>query len=207
MSCSGTRPPRAADLGGHDPDLLSEAADRAEGRRCMRLNAEHLDHARRVADAILYEGYLLYPYHQAAQKNQVRFQFGVLMPRGYAAGRPERGQLLPDRVPARVPGRRRGAGAGAVPAPAAAAWCRASRRRPVSCTTSAPCRWTAPSTPPSTRRPSASSTSRPWCRALLAADNERRVSHRSRRGGRGADRLRAAAWLAGWSGSGARWTG
>jgi hypothetical protein len=49
----------------------------------VRLNADHLDHARRVADAILYEGYLLYPYHKAAQKNQVRFQFGVLMPRGY----------------------------------------------------------------------------------------------------------------------------
>jgi hypothetical protein len=51
----------------------------------MSAAAEHLDHARRVADAILYEGYLLYPYHQAAQKNQIRFQFGVLMPRGYAA--------------------------------------------------------------------------------------------------------------------------
>jgi hypothetical protein len=51
----------------------------------MRLNADHLEHARRVADAILYEGYLLYPYHKAAQKNQVRFQFGVLMPPGYAA--------------------------------------------------------------------------------------------------------------------------
>jgi hypothetical protein len=51
----------------------------------MRLNPDHLDHARKVADAILYEGYLLYPYHQAAQKNQVRFQFGVLMPPGYAA--------------------------------------------------------------------------------------------------------------------------
>jgi hypothetical protein len=51
----------------------------------MRLNTGHLDHARRVADAILYEGYLLYPYHKAAQKNQVRFQFGVLMPPGYAA--------------------------------------------------------------------------------------------------------------------------
>jgi hypothetical protein len=49
----------------------------------MRLNADHLDHARRVADAILYEGYLLYPYHKAAQKNQIRFQWGVLMPRGY----------------------------------------------------------------------------------------------------------------------------
>jgi hypothetical protein len=50
----------------------------------MRLNADHLAHARLVADAILYEGYLLYPYHQSSQKNQVRFQFGVLMPPGYA---------------------------------------------------------------------------------------------------------------------------
>ncbi len=51
----------------------------------MRLSADHLEHARRVADAILYEGYLLYPYHKSAQKNQVRFQFGVLMPPGYAS--------------------------------------------------------------------------------------------------------------------------
>jgi hypothetical protein len=49
----------------------------------MRLNAEHLAHARKVADAILYEGYLLYPYRQSSQKNQVRFQFGVLMPPAY----------------------------------------------------------------------------------------------------------------------------
>ena len=41
-------------------------------------------HARQVADAILYEGYLLYPYRATAQKNQERFQFGVLMPPGYA---------------------------------------------------------------------------------------------------------------------------
>jgi hypothetical protein len=44
----------------------------------------HLDQARRVADAVLYEGYLLYPYRQSAAKNQVRFQFGVLMPPRYA---------------------------------------------------------------------------------------------------------------------------
>jgi hypothetical protein len=50
----------------------------------MRLNAEHLAHARKVADAILYEGYLLYPYRQSSQKNQVRFQFGVLMPPAYS---------------------------------------------------------------------------------------------------------------------------
>jgi len=40
--------------------------------------------AQRVADAVLYEGYLLYPYRASAVKNQVRWQFGVLMPRGYA---------------------------------------------------------------------------------------------------------------------------
>ncbi|HEY3977594.1 MAG TPA: hypothetical protein VGM79_10005 [Streptosporangiaceae bacterium] len=50
-----------------------------------QLDPEHLAHARRVADAILYEGYLLYPYRQSAVKNQARFQFGVLMPPGYAA--------------------------------------------------------------------------------------------------------------------------
>jgi hypothetical protein len=51
----------------------------------MKLETAHLDHARKVADAVLYEGYLLYPYHQSSQKNQARFQFGVLMPPGYRA--------------------------------------------------------------------------------------------------------------------------
>ena len=51
----------------------------------MRVDPAHLAQARKVADAILYEGYLLYPYHQTAQKNQARFQFGVLMPPAYGA--------------------------------------------------------------------------------------------------------------------------
>ena len=51
----------------------------------MRLDPVHLEHARRVADAILYEGYLLYPYRGSAQKNQARFQFGVLVPPAYEA--------------------------------------------------------------------------------------------------------------------------
>jgi hypothetical protein len=38
--------------------------------------------ARRVADAVLYEGYLLYPYRASSSKNQVRWQFGVLGPVG-----------------------------------------------------------------------------------------------------------------------------
>jgi hypothetical protein len=39
--------------------------------------------ARAVADAVLYEGYVLYPYRASAQKNHSRWQFGVLMPSGY----------------------------------------------------------------------------------------------------------------------------
>jgi hypothetical protein len=49
----------------------------------MTADPAQLEQARRVADAILYEGYLLYPYRQSSQKNQVRFQFGVLMPPAY----------------------------------------------------------------------------------------------------------------------------
>jgi hypothetical protein len=41
-------------------------------------------HARAVADAVLYEGYLLYPYRASAAKNRLRWQFGVLVPPAYA---------------------------------------------------------------------------------------------------------------------------
>jgi hypothetical protein len=41
--------------------------------------------ARQVADAVLYEGYLLYPYRATSAKNQVRWQFGILGPAGAAA--------------------------------------------------------------------------------------------------------------------------
>lgn len=36
-----------------------------------------------VADAVLYEGYLLYPYRRSSPKNKVRWQFGVLAPRSW----------------------------------------------------------------------------------------------------------------------------
>lgn len=41
--------------------------------------------ARVIADAVLYEGYLLYPYRASSQKNQSRWQFGILGPRGASA--------------------------------------------------------------------------------------------------------------------------
>ena len=39
-----------------------------------------IDAVRSVADAVLYEGYLLYPYRASSAKNRSRWQFGVLGP-------------------------------------------------------------------------------------------------------------------------------
>jgi hypothetical protein len=39
--------------------------------------------ARKLADAVLYEGYVLYPYRSTARKNHVRWQFGVIAPRDW----------------------------------------------------------------------------------------------------------------------------
>jgi hypothetical protein len=41
---------------------------------------ERLALARQVADAVLFEGYVLYPYRASAAKNRLRWQFGVLVP-------------------------------------------------------------------------------------------------------------------------------
>src|SRR5580692_9439893 len=43
----------------------------------------NLDRVEKVAEAVLYEGYMLYPYRASAIKNQQRFNFGVLYPREY----------------------------------------------------------------------------------------------------------------------------
>ena len=43
-----------------------------------------IDQARAVADAVLYDGFLLFPYRKEALKNQLPWQFGVLMPENYA---------------------------------------------------------------------------------------------------------------------------
>jgi hypothetical protein len=44
----------------------------------------NLEFAKQVADSVLYEGYLLYPYRASAVKNRQRFNFGVLLPPAYA---------------------------------------------------------------------------------------------------------------------------
>jgi hypothetical protein len=43
----------------------------------------NFERARKVADAVLYEGYVLYPYRASARKNQMRWQFGVLAPKAW----------------------------------------------------------------------------------------------------------------------------
>ena len=45
------------------------------------MNAERIDE---IANAILYEGYILYPYRASAVKNRQRWNFGVLYPRAYS---------------------------------------------------------------------------------------------------------------------------
>lgn len=45
------------------------------------MNAALLD---RLVNAVLYEGYMLYPYRPSATKNRQRFNFGVIYPRAYA---------------------------------------------------------------------------------------------------------------------------
>ncbi|MFZ0794402.1 MAG: hypothetical protein WAM65_11555 [Candidatus Korobacteraceae bacterium] len=40
--------------------------------------------ADRIAKAVLYEGYMLYPYRPSAVKNQQRFNFGVLYPQAFS---------------------------------------------------------------------------------------------------------------------------
>lgn len=49
----------------------------------------NLETVQEIADAVLYEGYMLYPYRASSVKNQQRWNFGVLYPRGYCELRME----------------------------------------------------------------------------------------------------------------------
>ena len=40
----------------------------------------NLDRVEKIAEAVLYEGYMLYPYRPSSVKNQQRWNFGVLYP-------------------------------------------------------------------------------------------------------------------------------
>jgi hypothetical protein len=55
--------------------------------------------ARRVADTVLYEGYILYPYRASSRKNRFRFQFCVLAPRAFTAAGGSEASSLAIEVP------------------------------------------------------------------------------------------------------------
>ncbi len=46
-----------------------------------------MDRAKKIAEAVLYEGYLLWPYRRSARKNQQRWTFGGVHPRAYSEAR------------------------------------------------------------------------------------------------------------------------
>lgn len=47
------------------------------------------DRAEKIANAVLYEGYILYPYRPSAVKNQQRWTFGGIYPQGYSQAQGE----------------------------------------------------------------------------------------------------------------------
>jgi hypothetical protein len=48
-----------------------------------------MDPARAIADAVLYEGYVLWPYRRSALKNARRWTFGGVYPRAHSAAHPD----------------------------------------------------------------------------------------------------------------------
>ena len=48
-----------------------------------------MDTTKKIAEAVLYEGYLLWPYRKSARKNQQRWTFGGVYPRAYSEARGE----------------------------------------------------------------------------------------------------------------------
>lgn len=48
-----------------------------------------MDTAKKIAEAVLYEGYILWPYRRSARKNQQRWTFGGVYPRAYSEARGE----------------------------------------------------------------------------------------------------------------------
>src|SRR5437763_995252 len=53
---------------------------------------------RAIADAVLYEGYILWPYRRSALKNQRRFTFGGVYPPSHSARHPDDSSLMQSEV-------------------------------------------------------------------------------------------------------------
>ena len=121
-------------------------ARRPAGRRRHRGAAMSRSRVEAIANAVLYEGYALYPYRPSSVKNRRRFNFGVLAPAGR---RRARGPGLP------------------LAACAPSAWCRATRGTVLSVTRSLP----AADATADRRRPAIGRSPEPW---LEATERSRR---------------------------------
>ena len=78
--CTSTRCARASRPGSR----RSSACSRRWTRKPRYEPARRSD---RIASALLYEGYMLYPYRRSAVKNRQRFNFGVIYPEAHSRAR------------------------------------------------------------------------------------------------------------------------
>src|SRR6202012_5936876 len=64
------------------------------GGRMTAQTASAFDDAHAIADTVLFEGYMLYPYRANDPKNRVRWQFGLLAPPAFAPAAPSERSFL-----------------------------------------------------------------------------------------------------------------
>ncbi|HEX4217785.1 MAG TPA: hydrogenase maturation protease [Acidimicrobiales bacterium] len=70
---------------------MSAVGEQLVGRSTTELDRRFAG-AKAVADTVCYEGYVLYPYRASAQKNKLRWQFGVLAPPSAGGSEPSTAQ-------------------------------------------------------------------------------------------------------------------
>src|SRR5579871_3052893 len=90
--------------GVHQSRRRADGADRpaADHRRGKRIPMT--GEVERIADAVLFEGYVLYPYRASSGKNRMRWQFGVVAPASPSGdGEPSRFETECVVEPGRMP--------------------------------------------------------------------------------------------------------
>ena len=104
------------------------------------LEGAECDPVRAIADAVLYEGYALWPYRRSALKNQRRWTFGGVYPRAHAAAHPDDPCAM-QRAGALEGDAARGDGDRALPARRRRRWRREADRRRAGRRRRAPSAW------------------------------------------------------------------
>src|SRR5437763_16703571 len=79
---------------GSSPTRRVTRCRRGTRRSPSCLRAGMTDPVRTIADAVLYEGYILWPYRRSAPKNRSRWTFGAVFPPAWSAEHPDDACLL-----------------------------------------------------------------------------------------------------------------